>query len=60
VTRIAPRSVDPLVKNYYWLNMEVAQLDAYDHGAQLVGLRDDSRAITRGPGFNVFAHVNGR
>jgi branched-chain amino acid aminotransferase len=40
--------------------MEVAQLDAYDRGAQLVVLRDDSGAITEGPGFNVFAHVDGR
>ncbi len=60
VTRIPPRSVDPLVKNYHWLDMEVAQLDAYDHGAQLVVLRDLSGAITEGPGFNVFAHVDGR
>jgi branched-chain amino acid aminotransferase len=60
VTRIPPRSVDPLVKNYHWLDMEVAQLDAYDHGAQLVVLRDESGAITEGPGFNVFAHVDGR
>jgi branched-chain amino acid aminotransferase len=52
--------VDPLVKNYHWLDMEVAQLDAYDHSAQLVVLRDDSGAITEGPGFNVFAHVDGR
>lgn len=60
VTRIPPRSVDPLVKNYHWLDMEVAQLEAYDHGAQLVVLRDESGAITEGPGFNVFAHVDGR
>ena len=60
VTRIPPGSVDPLVKNYHWLDMEVALLDAYDHGAQLVVLRDGSGAITEGPGFNVFAHVDGR
>jgi branched-chain amino acid aminotransferase len=60
VTRIPPDSVDPLVKNYHWLDMEVAQLDAYDHGAQLVVLRDLSGAVTEGPGFNVFAHVDGR
>ena len=60
ITRIPPRSVDPLVKNYHWLDMEVALLDAYDHGAQLVLLRDSSGAITEGPGFNVFAYVDGR
>jgi branched-chain amino acid aminotransferase len=60
VTRIPPQSIDPSVKNYHWLDMNMAQLDAYDHGAQLVVLRDLSGAITEGPGFNVFAYVDGR
>jgi branched-chain amino acid aminotransferase len=60
VTRIPPQSVDPTVKNYHWLDMDLAQLDAYDHNAQLVVLRDASGAITEGPGYNVFAHVDGR
>lgn len=60
VTRIPPQSIDPAVKNYHWLDMSMAQLNAYDHGAQLVVLRDLSGAITEGPGFNVFAHVDGR
>jgi branched-chain amino acid aminotransferase len=60
ITRIPPRSVDPLVKNYHWLDMEAALLGAYDHGAQLAVLRDSSGAITEGPGFNVFAYVDGR
>jgi branched-chain amino acid aminotransferase len=60
VTRIPPQSVDPTVKNYHWLDMELALLDAYDHDAQLVVLRDDAGAVTEGPGFNVFAHVDGR
>ena len=60
VTRIPPKSVNPLIKNYHWLDLDVAQLDAYDHGAQLVVLRDLSGAITEGPGFNVFSYVDGR
>jgi branched-chain amino acid aminotransferase len=60
VTRIPPQSVDPTVKNYHWLDMELALLDAYDHDAQLVVLRDDAGAVTEGPGFNVFAYVDGR
>jgi branched-chain amino acid aminotransferase len=60
VTRIPPQSVDPTVKNYHWLDMDVALFDAYDHDAQLVVLRDASGAITEGPGYNVFAHVDGR
>jgi branched-chain amino acid aminotransferase len=60
VTRIPPQSVDPSVKNYHWLDLDQALLDAYDHEAELVVLRDLSGAITEGPGFNVFAHVDGR
>ena len=60
VTRIPSQSVDPTVKNYHWLDMDVAQLEAYDHDAQLVVLRDASGAIAEGPGYNVFAHVDGR
>jgi branched-chain amino acid aminotransferase len=60
VTRIPSQSIDPKVKNYHWLDMDLAQLDAYDHDAQLVVLRDASGAITEGPGYNVFAYVDGR
>src|SRR5580693_4078942 len=48
VVRIPPQSVDPLVKNYHWLDLDLALLDAYDHGADLVVLRDLSGAITAG------------
>jgi len=60
VTRIPPQSIDPSVKNYHWLDMDMALLDAYDHDAHLVVLRDLSGTITEGPGFNVFAYVDGR
>jgi branched-chain amino acid aminotransferase len=60
VTRIPPQSIDPVVKNYHWLDLDLALLDAYDHDAQLVVLRDLDGAITEGPGFNVFAQVGGR
>jgi branched-chain amino acid aminotransferase len=60
VTRIPPGSVNPLIKNYHWLDLDVALLDAYDHGAELVVLRDASGAITEGPGYNVFGYVDGR
>ena len=58
--RIPPESVDPTVKNYHWLDLDMAQFDAYDHDAQLVVLRDLSGAITEGPGYNIFALVDGR
>ena len=60
VARIPPQSVDPTVKNYHWLDLDLALLDAYDHDADLVVLRDLSGAIAEGPGYNVFAHVDGR
>jgi branched-chain amino acid aminotransferase len=33
ITRIPPQSVDPSVKNYQWLDLDLALLDAYDHDA---------------------------
>ncbi|MEU7526707.1 aminotransferase class IV [Saccharothrix sp. NPDC042600] len=58
--RIAPESVDPAVKNYHWLDIQMAQFEAYDHNAQLVVLRDQSGGITEGAGYNVFAFVDDR
>ena len=60
ITRIPPQSLDPSVKNYHWLDLDLALLDAYDDDADLVVLRDLSGLITEGPGFNVFAYVDGR
>jgi branched-chain amino acid aminotransferase len=60
LVRIPAASVDPRVKNYHWLDLDLALLEAYDHGADLVALRDLSGAITEGPGYNVFAWVDGR
>jgi branched-chain amino acid aminotransferase len=60
VVRIPAESLDPSVKNYHWLDLDLALLDAYDHGSELVVLRDLSGAITEGPGFNLFGHVDGR
>ena len=60
IPRIPPESVDPSVKNYHWLDLDMALFDAYDHGAQMVVLRDLSGAITEGPGYNIFAFVDGR
>jgi branched-chain amino acid aminotransferase len=60
VVRIPQQSVDPSVKNYHWLDLDLALLDAYDHGADLVVLRNLDGSVTEGPGYNVFAHVDGR
>ena len=59
IPRIPPDSVDPLVKNYHWLDMDMALFGAYEHDVQLVVLRDGDGGVTEGPGFNVFALVDG-
>ena len=56
--RIPPES-GSVGQNYHWLDLDMA-LPRYDHGAQMVVLRDLSGAITEGPGYNIFAFVDGR
>lgn len=55
IPRIPPQSVDPTVKNYHWMDMQMALLAAYENGAQTVVLKDLAGNITEGPGYNVFA-----
>ncbi|UOM35469.1 aminotransferase class IV [Acuticoccus sp. I52.16.1] len=59
VTRISRRSVDQRTKNYHWLDLEMALIDALDDGADAVVLKDDEGHITEGPGYNVFAYKDG-
>ncbi|MFP5347547.1 MAG: aminotransferase class IV [Actinomycetes bacterium] len=58
--RIPESSVDSSVKNYHWLDLDLAQLAAYDHGAELVVLSDVNGGVSEGPGYNVFARVGDR
>jgi branched-chain amino acid aminotransferase len=57
--RIAPESVDPTVKNYHWLDLEVGLLEAYERGGETVILTDAYDNVVEGPGFNVFAVLDG-
>jgi branched-chain amino acid aminotransferase len=57
--RIAPSSVDPTVKNYHWLDLEVGLLEAYERGGETVILTDAEDNVVEGPGFNVFAVHDG-
>ena len=57
--RIASASVDPTVKNYHWLDLEVGLLEAYERGGETVILTDAEDNVVEGPGFNVFAVENG-
>lgn len=57
--RIPPEAVDPRIKNYHWLDMEMALFEAYDRGADVAILPDSDGNATEGPGFNVFAVIDG-
>ena len=60
VQRIGPGSVDPTVKNYHWLDLEVGLYEAYDRGGETVILVDRENNVVEGPGFNVFGVKDGR
>ncbi len=60
VERISPRSVDPTVKNYHWLDLVAGLFEAYDRQAENVMLTDGAGNVTEGPGFNIFALSNGQ
>jgi branched-chain amino acid aminotransferase len=58
--RVPSQSVDPLVKHYHWLDFQMGLFDAYDAGAETVILVDLEGHVTEGPGFNIFADIEGR
>ena len=57
--RIPPESVDPVVKNYHWLDMVMGQFEAYDRGGETAVVVDSRGNLIEGPGFNIFM-VKGR
>ena len=57
--RISPSSVDPTVKNYHWGDMTAALFQALDLGYDTTVLLDEQDQITEGPGFYVFAVIQG-
>lgn len=57
--RIPAASVDPTVKNYHWGDMIRALFEAEDAGADTAVLLDLDGYVTEGPGFNVFAVIDG-
>lgn len=52
--RIPTESVDPMVKNYHWLDLVMGQYEAYTQGGETVALLDQNGNLTEGPGFNIF------
>ncbi|WBY00971.1 aminotransferase class IV [Ramlibacter tataouinensis] len=59
VQRIPPASVDPRAKNYHWNDLTMGLLGALDAGGDTVLLTDAAGHVVEGPGFNVFAVVEG-
>ncbi|MBM7487792.1 branched-chain amino acid aminotransferase [Bradyrhizobium sp. USDA 3686] len=57
--RIPPKSVDPLIKNYHWLDLVKGLFDAYEAGAETALILDANGNIAEGPGFNVFVVKGG-
>lgn len=60
VPRIAPESVDPTVKNYHWGDLIRAQFEATDRGADNAVLLGPDGNVAEGPGFNIFAVIDGK
>lgn len=52
--RISPESVDPKIKNYHWLDLDTALIDALETGHDSVLLTDSEGNLCEGPGFNIF------
>ncbi|MER9020035.1 aminotransferase class IV [Mesorhizobium sp. M0898] len=57
--RIPPKSIDPAIKNYHWLDLVMGLFDAYDTGAETALILDTNGHIAEGPGFNVFVVKDG-
>jgi branched-chain amino acid aminotransferase len=57
--RIPVASLDPTVKNFHWADLTRGSFEAADRGADSCVLLDTEGFVTEGPGFNVFAVING-
>lgn len=57
--RIPPGAVDPTVKNFHWGDLTRGLFEAYDRGAALPILPGEDGLVAEGPGFNVFACIDG-
>ena len=57
--RIPESCIDPTAKNYHWGDLSQAQFEALDAGYDSAILLDANKQVTEGPGFNIFAVING-
>lgn len=59
IRRVPSQSVNPQVKHFHWLDFEQGLFEALDLDADTVVLKNIEGYISEGPGFNIFAVVNG-
>lgn len=57
--RIPSASIDARIKNYHWLDFTRGLLEAFEYGDETTILSDFDGNITEGPGFNIFASIDG-
>ncbi len=57
--RIPTASVDPTVKNFHWGDLTGALFEAHDAAFDTAILLDQGGNVTEGPGYNVFAVLDG-
>lgn len=57
--RIPEASLDPTAKIYHWGDLTQAQFEALDAGFDSGLLLDGAGLVTEGPGFNIFAVIDG-
>lgn len=59
IQRVPKESVDPSIKHYHWLDLQMALMEGYDRGAETCAVVDRDGNIAEGPGFNIFAVKGG-
>jgi branched-chain amino acid aminotransferase len=60
IPRIHKDSVDPTIKNYHWMDLEMSLFEAYENDTPFTCLKDMDGNITEGPGYNIFAYRDGK
>jgi branched-chain amino acid aminotransferase len=58
--RLSDATVPSDIKNYHWIDFELALFEAYERGATSVVLSDAAGMLTEGPGFNLFCVSGGQ
>lgn len=60
IPRIHKDAVDPTVKNYHWMDLEMSLFEAYENDSAFTCLKDMDGNITEGPGYNIFTYRDGK